>query len=206
MTNYTFPSSLWKLATVNMQLKAMSASRQASAFNQTAQSDGPTVELWMATVTITPMEEDDWRDLGALIRKLRGRRNKIRLFDPSRTLRGAGPGPTLNIDADVVAGATSLTVNGLTASQAVGLAADDVFAVGENLYAVSDDVASDSDGKATISFLPPARTGFADGDPVNISSPTGLFLLVDGGEGLTVLPGRISQPLTLSFVEAPDLE
>jgi len=214
VTIYTFPSSLWRVSSVNFQLQSVSASSPQSAFNPLPFVDGPTTEVWIANVTVAPDEHDGWRDLAALLRKLRGRRNKVRLYDPSRALRGAGPGPTVNVAADAAAGATSITLGNLTPSQAVALAADDLFGIGENPYAVSDDVASDSSGEATISFLPPLRVGVAVNDPVtladadveDITGPTGLFMLLSGGDGLVISPGRLSQPLNLQFIESPDFE
>lgn len=214
MTIYTFTPRLWALSSVNFPLVPQSVSSPASAFNPLVFQDGPTVELWKVTVTIVPTAEDDLRDIAAFLRKLRGRRNKVRLYDPARRLRGTGPGPTINVAADVAAGATSMEVYGLTPSQSRALAADDRFGAGENLHALDDDAASDSDGHATISFLPPLRTGLAAGDALTLASsdagsvtgPTGLFMLTDGGDGQTVVPGAISQPLTLNFQEAPDFD
>lgn len=214
MTIYTFTPALLRASSMNFQLVAVSASSPQSAFNPLTFVDGPTVEVWRVDMTIVPQREADWRDMAALLRALRGRRNKVRLFDPSRRLRGVGPGPTINATAAVAAGATSISVDGLTASQAAALAADDLFGIGENLYAVTSDAPSDSGGAATISFLPPLRVGIADNDPITLPSadlesvdgPTGLFMLLSGGDGMTISPGRISAPLNLQFIESPDFE
>lgn len=207
MTIYTFPPALWKVASVTFPVMPISTSTPTSAFNPLSFQDGPTTELWLANVSITPMAADDWRDVSALLRKLRGRRNKVRLYDPSRPLRGAGAaGPTVQLAAAAAAGATSITLTGLTASQAMSLAADDLIGIGENLYAVSDNAPSDGAGEVTVSILPPLRSGVADGDPVDLDYPTGLFMLSNGGQGQTIVPGSISQPLSLEFVEAPDFE
>ncbi len=213
MATLTYPESLWRCSTISFTLMAMSASTPQSAFNPLVFQSGPTVELWMPTVTIVPQDKDDLRETAALLRKLRGRLNKIRLYDPSRPLRGAGPGPTINVAADAAAGDTSIEVYGLTPSQAVALAADDRFGVGENLYALSSPAPSDSDGHATIDFLPPLRKGLAAGDALtlaavdarDVTAPTGLFMLTSS-PAQVVVPGQISQPLTLEFAEAPDFD
>lgn len=207
MTIYTFPSALWKLSRVTFPVMPMSVSTPQSAFNPLTFQSGPTTELWNPSVEITPLNSNNWRDLAAFLRKLRGRLNKVRINDPSRPLRGAGAlGGTAQINANAVAGATSITIRGLIASQSVALAADDMIGIGENLYAISDDASSNGSGEATVSILPPLRSGVADGDTVNLSYPTGLFMLVSGGNGLTIRPGQISEPLTLEFMEAPDFE
>lgn len=207
MTIHTFPDSLWHVAQLTFTLQAISATSPQSAFNPLTFTDGPLSEFWQVSATIAAQDGDDWREVAALLRKLRGRRNKIKLYDPSRSLRGfGGASPVLNIDADAVAGATSITINGLTASKAVALAADDVIGIGDNLYAVSDDAASDIAGNATVSILPPLRQGVAVNDPVNTLEPTGLFQLVGGGDSGVVVPGNIRQPLSLQFMEDPDFD
>jgi hypothetical protein len=207
VTIYTFPESLWKLASVTFPVMPISVSSPPSAFNPLQYQNSPTTELWNPSVQLTPLEADDWREVSALFRKLRGRRNKLRIFDPSRALRGAGAaGPTAQIAVDAAAGATSITIDGLTISQAVSLAADDLIGIGENLYAISDDAPSNGSGETTVSILPPLRQGVTDGDVVTLVNPTGLFLLRSGGEALTVRPGLISEPLSLDFIEAPDFD
>lgn len=208
MTIYTFPETLWHVTTLQFSLMSMSASSPQSAFNPIVFTDGPTSEFWQVQATLKAANSDDWRPIAALLRKLRGKRNQIRLFDPSRVnLRGAGgASPTLNVLDAAAAGATSITLYGLSASKTVALAADDLIGIGENLYAVSDDASSDADGECTVSILPPLRSGVAYGDAVNTLRPSGLFQLVEGGNTAAVIPGDIRQPLTLTFAEVPDFD
>lgn len=210
---YTFPDALWQLTSLTFTLKPLSASSPQSAFNPFMFTDGPTSEFWQVQGTIAFVEgydgqaEADARAVSALLRKLRGRRNKIRLFDRSRRLRGAGAvGPVINIEVDAPAGATTITVNGLFPNQAAALAADDVIGIGENLHAVSDDAPSDATGKATLSILAPLRQGVAFGDPVNLLYPTGLFQLIGGAEGQTFVSPYRSLELQLQFMEDPDFD
>lgn len=204
---YTFPESLWHVASLQFSLLPLSASSPQSAFNPMMFTDGPTSEFWQVSATLTPQGADDWREVSALLRKLRGRRNKIRLYDPSRPFRGTGgASPTLNVLDNAEAGSTTISAYGLVVSQARAFAGDDVIGIGENLYAISDASPSDADGESTISILPPLRQGVASGDPVNTYYPTGLFQLVEGGNSGTVIPGDIRQPLTLQFMESPDFD
>lgn len=206
MTIYTFPLALWRIGKLQFSLLSISATSQQSALNPIMFTDGPTSEFWQVEAELTSQFEDDWRDVSALLRKLRGRRNKVRLFDPSRGMRGAGgASPTLNVRTNAATGATSITLYGLVPSQAVAIAADDQFSVGENLYAASDDAPSNADGEATVSFLPPLRFGAAEGDPVGTYYPTGVFQLRDGGNSGMVVPGR-REPLTLQFMEDPEFD
>jgi hypothetical protein len=207
MTIYTFSSDLWHVDALQFSLLPLSATSPQSAFNPLAFTDGPTSEFWQVMATLAPAGADDRRDIDALLRKVRGRRHKLRIYDPSRTFRGAGgASPTLNVLDSAEAGAMTISVYGLVASQARAFAADDVIGIGENLYAVSDASPSNADGESTISILPPLRQGVAYGDPVNTYYPTGLFQLVEGGNSATVIPGDIRQPLTLQFMESPDFD
>lgn len=214
MTIYTFPPSLWRVSKISLTLEAFSASTPTGALNPLSYQNGPTTELARASVEIAPQDEDQWRDVAALLRKLRGKMNKVRLYDPSRPLRGAGAaGPTINVATAAAAGATSLEVYGLTASQSEALAADDVFGIGENIHFMSDAAPSNGSGEATLSFLAPLRRGVAEGDPItlpssdpySITGPTGLFTLMSGA-AQSIVPGRTSMPLTLEFSESPDFE
>jgi len=215
VTIYTFPSSLWHIASVQFPLQPLSTSSPQSAFNPFMFTDGPTSEFWQCTATLTPADDRDRRAIDALLRKLRGKRNKIRLYDPSRVRLGAGAtGPTVNFAAAAAAGDMTIQLTGFLPNEAIGLAADDVLGVGENLYAVSDDAPTDADGNITLNVLPPMRQGAAIGDPVTLASddiesitgPTGLFQLVGGADAATVVAGGIRQPLQLQFVEDPDFD
>ena len=128
-------------------------------------------------------------------------------YDPFRPLQGAGGvASTVNIDADAIAGATSVTLRNMVADQAQSLKADDMFGIGENLYLVTDTAASDSGGLTAVTFLPPLRYAVADGDAVNLNKPTGLFTLTSGLDGLSASHSGFSSQLTLKFMEDPDFD
>lgn len=206
MTILTFDTTILQASSVDFSLVSLTAQSPASAFNRFSFTSGPTSEFWRAMLTIVPGKSAHWRELRALMIGLRGGRNKLRIYDPSSApMRGAGgASPTINIAVDGEAGDESITLKNLTVSQAVALAADDKLGIGENLYTVTDDAGSDSSGEATVSILPPLRQGAAVDDPVNTLKPTGLFRLMSMPSIVTV-PGLMNQPVSLEFMEDPDL-
>lgn len=208
----TMPAALYKIAASRFNLVSINQVSPASAFNPLARISGAGgIELWQVDVTFTTMKDDDLDELRRFVMKLRGGKVLARIYDKSKAAAGAltqprgagGSGPTVNANAGAAAGAESLTLRGLIASQAVSLRAMDMLGVGENLHVAIDTAPSDSGGLATASIRPPLRMGVADGDAVNLVTPTGLFRLLSGDDQLTLLPGNRSDQLTLSFIEEP---
>lgn len=206
-TLYVFASTRFVPFTANTMAPA-------SNFNVQNRTTGPSFECWQVDLTFRPRQGDDLDDLEQFIMKLRGGKVLTRLYDRSRAAnttkgytqpRGAGASTsTINLNADAAAGAESITLRGLTASQTISLKTMDHLGIGENLHAVMDTAPSDSGGLATVSIWPPLRMGAADGDPVSLVKPTGLFR-VTGGTTDLAKHGRalISEELTLSFIEEP---
>lgn len=207
MSILTFTPDLYRAGTVDFSLRSMTAHSPQSAFNQASFTSGPVSEFWEAAVVIVPMTEADLRALRALLIQARAGKNKFRLYDPSSNgIRGAGGLSTvINISVAAVAGAETITLKNLVASQAVALAAGDHIGIGENLHMVVSDTGSDGDGKTTVSILPALRLGVAVDDPVTLVRPTGLFRLMNKPQML-VLPGQTSQPVSLEFMEDPDVD
>ena len=213
MAILTPPSSFCGPLNVNMMLSPIVTTSPASSFNGRQRVSGPISEFWRAVVTLKgarPGTVDDagWRDTAAFIMSLRGGENRVRLYDPRRSpMRGAGSvTDTAAVGAAATAGATTLTLKGLIASQAVSLAADDHLSIGENLYTVTAHTGSNVSGQATVSLLPPLRYGVAENDAVSLYRPTGVFRLVGGWQDLTVPHYGRAGPLTLEFFEDPEFE
>lgn len=206
MANYTLPVSLYHTANIRFDMDEFSVRDSASAFNPVQRSTGPISEFWLCELTFEAMLPENWRPLSALLRKLRGQRNKIRIYDKSRRdLQGAGGiTSTVNVKTAALAGATSITLKNMLPNETQSLMADDHFGIGENLYAVSEDAASNSSGEVTINFLPPLRQGVAANDPVNLSEPTGLFVVVSESRSPLVNRPSVSDPLTITLMEDPD--
>jgi hypothetical protein len=205
MAIYTFPPALMRVSNARFSLETFQTNSAVNAFNPLFSTSGPLTEFWRAQLSFVPKNTADFRDFRALLRKLRGQKNRFRLYDPAGTLQGTGGATsTINIKTAALAGATSITLKTLVASQTVALAGDDYLEIGGNLYAVDDDAASDGSGEATVTILPPLRKAVAANDPVNTLNPTGTFALMSGAGELTLNVGGASAPVTLSFGEVPD--
>lgn len=207
MANLTPPNAFCGPLQSGLVLLSMTAKSAASAYNKVQRVSGPITEFFQAEIELPGRKDNEWRATSAFLMKLRGGTNKCRLYDPYRPLQGAGGlASTVNLDAAAIAGATSITLKNMIASQAISLKADDMFGIGENLYLVTDTAASDSSGKTTISFLPPLRKAVAEDDAVNLNKPTGLFMLTSGLEGLSASHSGFSSQLNLKFMEDPDID
>lgn len=213
MAILTPPSTFCGPLSTTFMLSALPTTSPVSSFNQRQTVSGPLSEFWRAQVVLHGAgvgmpDAPGWRDTAAFIQSLRGGENRVRLFDARRyPSRGAGGVlPTIAFAATALAGATTITVKGLIASQLVALANDDHFSVGENLYTVIGNAGSDGSGEATVTFLPPLRAGAAVNDSINLYKPTGAFRLVGGFMDMAVPHYRRTQPLTLEFFEDPEFE
>lgn len=205
MANLTPPTAFCGPLQSGLVLISMTAKSPVSAFNQRQYVNSPISEFFQAEITLPSRKDGEWRDTSAFLMRLRGGVNKCRLYDPYRPLRGAGGlASTVNINAAAVAGATTIVLKNMVASQASSLKADDMFGIGENLYLVTSDASSDAGGLTSVSFLPPLRVAVAEDDAVNLLNPTGLFTLTSGLEGLSASHSGFSSQLTLKFMEDPD--
>lgn len=210
MTILTPPDAFFRMTTSSFRLQPFSKRSPVSAFNQYSRVDAATAWFWKASFALPPMLDDGTNDtlaaVEAFLDRIADMSVKVRLYNVARrTFRGTAGVTTCHVDTAALAGATSLTVAGLTASQAKAVAETDMFGIGENLYRVHTAAPSDAAGKATLSFLPPLRVGAAVADVVNLARPTGLFVLTGGQDTLATGLGDISAPLSLEFREDPDL-
>jgi hypothetical protein len=81
------------------------------------------------------------------------------------------------------------------------LKAADWFQVGYRLYRTCEDVNSDSSGNATISVWPSIRETPANGTPLILNSPKGLFRLANNRRAIHWSPARLTT-ISLQCVEA----
>jgi len=93
------------------------------------------------------------------------------------TARGVATGTPLVNGASQTG--QSLVTDGWTISQTGILKAGDWFQLGNYLYNVMQDADSDGTGNATFDIWPDLRSAPADNDALTVSSPKGLFRLID---------------------------
>lgn len=213
MAILTPPSSFCGPLMTSFNLAPMVTTSPVSSFNNRSIVSGPISEFWRATITLHGSRagttaSPGWRDTEAFIASLRGGESTVRLFDARRyPMRGKGSMSGMAaVDDNYAAGATTIRLSGLVASQLVAVARDDHFGIGENLYTVLANSGSDGSGKATITFLPPLRAGAALSDPVNLVKPTGKFRLTGGYQDNAVPHYGTTQPKMLEFFEDPEFD
>jgi len=208
----TMPDSLYMLSSQKFTVATLNTTSGASSFNPLIRVDGPSAQFWQVEMTFIPEQDDQVDELHRFIMRLKGGKVLARLYDANRgpwggrtQPRGAGGiTSTVNIAVAAAAGAETLQLKNLVASQAKALASMDHIGIGENLHAIVVPSPSDAGGVAGFSIWPPLRQGIAVDDPVNLVLPTGVFQITGGATDLTIGGGGVSQPLTLTFIESPD--
>jgi len=150
-------------------------------------------EQWLVDVTIPPITERDiagqWKAFGAAIQ---GSFGQFYMGDLSATSPvGVGTGTPL-VDGASQLG-NDLDVKGLTPSITGILKAGDWVQVGtgvlSRLHMATEDVDSDSSGKATIPLEPALRYAPADSSAVSFHNTVGLFRMQSNSFEWNVVPG-----------------
>ncbi|WP_299640980.1 hypothetical protein [Devosia sp.] len=208
------PAELYRTSSAKFNPVYINTSAGPSNFNPISSINGPTAVFWAPEFTFAISDAETYLLYRRFVMKLRGGKVLARLFDPTMTAeifgdqpRGSGGAtPTVNIALDAEAGAETITIKNLVASQATAFMSGDMLGIGENLYVVEDDCGSDAGGEATVSIQPPLRLGVAEDDPVNTLAPTGLFRLISGAQDLAMNLDRMGQAFTLVFQEVPDTD
>ena len=208
----TMPDELYRVVQAKFNPMYMNTSSGPSNFNPVQTINGPTAVFWQPEFTFAISDKDTYLLYRRFVMKLRGNKNLARLYDPTMTdavfdtqPRGSGgASPVVNVQATAAAGAETITLKNRIVSQATAFKAGDMLGIGENLYVIEDDCASDASGYATVLIQPPLRFGVAVDDAVDTVAPTGLFRLVSGGQDLAMDFNHVGQAFTLVFQEVPD--
>lgn len=165
---------------------------QTSPFDGTTQTVIMPGARWRGTATYL-LQMADFRTLQAFMASLGGRGGRF-LYGPPQTARratAAVPGP-VQIDG---AGQTGTVVN-LKGFPAATL----VFEAGDwlswpdadsrpQLHQVTAPVTSDGAGLAAVPIAPPIRHSGADSAAVEITAPTGVFMLIGDDQGRATQTG-----------------
>lgn len=131
---------------------------------------------WRATVTLPVMKLPNARRWIAWFLSLNGIEGTFYL-KPS--LESSASGSAQGTPLVKGAGQTgqSLETDGWDASQSLALMAGDWIQLGDSLYRVLQDVASDGSGNATIDIWPGLRASPSDNAPLIVNDTKGLFRL-----------------------------
>lgn len=121
-------------------------------------------------------DPDDGSRLEAFLLKLRGGAGRFRFGDPFHSQpMGKARGAPIVVSA--VAGGQTLTTSNWMPNHPSQLLAGDYLQLGERLYRVLDDVASDASGNATLTVWPNLRGSYDAGTALKLRNPTGLWRL-----------------------------
>ncbi len=142
--------------------------------------------------------------LDALLARLRGRQNRVALYDFRRPLpRGTAAGATMNVSDTAAAGSTTITLNGARAGSAAFLEGDYLgFAGGLLIMSVTTAV-SNGAGQVTVTFEPPLKRDVAAGEGVTLYAPCAWFKLTSDDAGDN--EAEIGTPATITLELVEDL-
>ena len=157
-----------------------------SPLNRTVQTIDLPGARWLFALEYRAISLADARLLKAFFAKLRGRAGRFYLGDythkaPAGTALGSGmikgAGQTGN----------SLITDNWTANQAALLLPGDYVGINGELKLITEVIAADAFGEATLVFEPPMRTSPPDDTVLVVSNPTCTFMLKDDEQDQVVI-------------------
>lgn len=167
-----------------------------SPFNGASQTVGYPGDKWICSMVFNSLDDDEARELEALLFQLRGQQGRVYLRDYGRV-------PPAKLGSPVVSSAAQMGVllltRGWTASKKV-LRKGDYISVGNELKMVMKDASSATDGSATIEISPPWRSAPAINTPVEVTNPRGVFRLAENKNAVSRKPA-FDNGFKIDFVE-----
>ncbi len=171
-----------------------------SPLNRTLQ----TLELpgarWVVEMEFNGISAADGRTLKAFMAKLRGMAGRFYYGDYShKAPAGSAAGTPLVNGASQSGG--SLVTDGWDANQANLLLPGDYVGINGELKIITETIASDADGNATLVFEPPMRTSPADNTAVVTQFPKCTFRLQDDEQDLIIIDPERRPTVAIKAVE-----
>lgn len=208
MTDYDWPDDLVPYAQ-QFYLQPHTGGSE-SPFNRKTKIYGLSAPRWICSISFrggywgTRAQEAYGPRLDALIAKLKGRENRIRIWDFRRADMRSKAWPRSASNLSAALGATTMTITGLAPGTDVYtgdyLGGDGrphiiTSATDEEVAAVAN-----SSGQAAVTFSPPLAAAVGAGVAV-FAKPTGLFRLASDDAGQNGVAVGEAINLTLDFVE-----
>lgn len=202
MTDYTWPSDLAPY-TVSFYLQPHTGGSE-SPFSRQTKVYGLSAPRWVCSMAFrggywgsTGLEANGPR-MDAMVAKLKGRQNRVALYDFRRDSLRAPLWPIAPGNTAAAQGATTMTVTGLPPGT-VMLAGDYLGGDGRP-HIITDNATANSSGQAVVTFEPPliGAVGF---NGATFGSPTGMFRLTDDDAGNNQTEVGQGIGMTLEFVE-----
>lgn len=179
-----------------------------SPFSRKTKVYGLSAPRWIARLELRGGDSVQWgrhdkalygQRLDALLAKVKGRQNRLRLWDFRRPRMSGEDWSAAASNLAAAAGATSMVITGLSPYARAALAGDYVGGDARP-HIVLEDAVADASGNATVTFEPPLAAAIAAGAAV-FGKATGLFRLTsdDAGQNMSEV-GQLTH-YTLDFVE-----
>ncbi len=202
MADYVWPEDLVPYA-VKFYLQPHTGGSE-SPFSRKTKVYGLSAPRWVCSMSFrggydgTKTQSAYGPRLDAMIAKLKGRQNRIAIYDFRRsamrsTLWQVGVG-----NAAAVLGATTLALTGLPFGMKIH--AGDYVGGDGRPHIILDDAIADGSGQAVVTFEPPLKTAVALNTAV-FGKPTALFRLVSDDSGDNPVEVGEAINMTLDFVE-----
>jgi hypothetical protein len=209
MTDFTWPDDLVPYAQV-FYLQAHSGGSE-SPFTRQSKIYGLSAPRWICSMSFRGGYNGIERltavgpRLDALITKLRGRQNRVALYDFRRPKMRGQFWPSVPGNVAASAGDTSITITGLIPGTRIY--SGDYLGGDGRPHVIGDDsfsivaATADASGEAVVSFEPPLSADIDTDEAVFAKAATGLFRLTDDDAGANGVGVGEAVSMTLNFVE-----
>ena len=129
-------------------------------------------QRWLLNVSFPPMTRAEFAPNYAFAVKQKGQYETFSYVPPTISTTRGSTSETITVNGAVSSGATSASIDGLTASTSNILRSGDFIKFSDHtkVYMVTDDMSSDGSGTATLNFHPAAIQAIADDSTVTTSS------------------------------------
>lgn len=204
MTDYVWPSDLIPYA-VSFYLQPHTGGTE-SPFSRTTKVYGLSAPRWVCSLSFrggyngTTAQNAFGPRLDAMVAKLKGRENRVALYDWRRPSMRSPLWPATPGNNAAAAGASIMTLTGLTAGTVVY--EGDYIGGDGRPHIITVGATADGSGNATVRFEPPLVSAVS-ANSAEFGNPTGLFRLVSDDAGQNGVEVGEAQIITLDFVEDP---
>lgn len=195
MTTYSFPT----VTPNEMSIELISNTEiHRSAFTGAVKTLDRGGEHMRVTINYRNMQQANKATILALLARLNGQQHRVNLPFHAMDNRGAFGGTPLVNGASQTG--NTLTVDGCSISITNWIREGDVFSVNDEMKICTADANSDGAGNITLTFWPRLRNSPANNDPIETTTPTGVFMLANNSSSMGLRPGFFADT-TITFVE-----
>lgn len=158
-------------------------------------------EHLIAQLNYRTLQTADKALLTAFLARLNGQQHRCNL--PYHAIDNQGNFGGTPLVAGASQTGNTLNIDGCSLGITDWIKAGDFFSVNGEMKIATLDANSDGAGLATLTFSPRLRTSPPNNDPIEVTNPTGVFMLSDNSQGISQRPGPNGgfADLSITFVE-----